>query len=384
MIDSQEISIEGLNLIAMVHSPVAELIVGPEGQVTWANAAAESLLGCARESALGVALADLIDWEPSPPAAAHEAQRSESWPGSTERRRGTSKRRSGSPSTLEVRLSPLALRGGVYTLVTVSDITEQVEQAKQMALLQAQIHSINRLESAQFLAGGILHDFNNILTAISGHAEVVALQDEPEERRETLESIIYAARRGASLIRRLRGVPSEVLRVGTRVAEPLPYASITSEALALLRGALPKNILLDWSLDPKTPQVPSAETELHQVVMNLGMNAAEAMMPAGGRLCVTLNPESLAPEQAAIHPAARAGIYAKLTVRDDGCGMDEGTLRQAFVPFFSTKTQLRSSGLGLAVVHEIVTRSKGFLTVKSKVGEGTQICVYLPAAPQGA
>jgi signal transduction histidine kinase len=256
-------------------------------------------------------------------------------------------------------------------LVNNTDITERKS-------LEAQIFHAQRLESLGVLAGGIAHDFNNLLTAIIGSAQSAILdlgRDHPA--RASVWDVERAGRRCADLVRQLLTFSrrSETRRDLTDV-RPL-----VTEAAALLRATLPKRVKLEVRLDDEVPEVIADATQMHQIVMNLGTNAVHAIGSAGGVVNIRLERAVLENELATRAHTLRPGTYTRLVVDDNGSGMDERTLERIFDPFFTTKPTGEGTGLGLSVVHGIVRSHEGGIVVRSTPGSGTELSVYLPAAP---
>ena len=264
----------------------------------------------------------------------------------------------------------LTLLGAVSLDITQRKRAEEEKQRLESRLLQAQ-----KIEAIGTLAGGIAHDFNNILVPILGYAEM-ALNDSSHRQpaREHLEQIVNAAHRARDLVK-------QILALGRNGREqhkmPLEIGSIVKEALKLLRASLPTTIEIRLQIEDGVAMADG--TQIHQVLMNLGTNAAHAMNDTG-LLEVSLNRIDLSEEAAAlISPDNLSpGPYLLLSVSDNGCGMDAATIGRIFDPYFTTKEVGKGSGLGLAVVRGIVRRHEGAVTVSSQPGRGTRFCVYLP------
>ncbi len=259
------------------------------------------------------------------------------------------------------------------------DITERVlaEQARQK--LEAQLLQAQKMEALGTLAGGIAHDFNNILTAIGGNVEL-ALLDAPADSplQRNLAETAKAAQRASDLVRQIltfsRHQPLE--RVVVDLEELL------LDAVKLFRSTLPASVELATSVAPTSPKVMADRTQLHQVLMNLVVNAAQAIGLRRGRIEMALTAETLGRDAgvATLPP----GPYARLSVTDDGPGMDAATRARIFDPFFTTKPVGEGTGLGLAVVDGIVKRFGGAITVCTEPGRGCAFHIYLPAADAGA
>jgi signal transduction histidine kinase len=220
-----------------------------------------------------------------------------------------------------------------------------------------------------------LHDFNNLLAGIAGHARLAKGCSSRQEADEALDELLKATDRCSQLVSRLRG--------GAQDNDPAPegvaWPPIASEAISLLRSTLSANIKVRLSLDGARAAASCTESEAHQIVMNLALNAIDALGERGGTLTVSFRTEWLGAENGSARHEISQGHYVCLVVQDDGCGMDESTRQSVFEPFFSTKSPGSHRGLGLAIVQELVQRRRGFVEVDSKLGYGTRFRVYLPA-----
>lgn len=255
-----------------------------------------------------------------------------------------------------------------YLVVIVQDITDR-------KFLEEQVRQSQKMEAIGTLAGGIAHDFNNILAAISGYTELSLLVLEGNASvRENLGAVLKGTSRATSLVRQILAFSRQ--QVSTR--ESLSLAPIMAECLVLLRATIPTSIEFETSLAPEAPRVLADATHLHQILMNLGANAWHAMRDQPGLLQVKLErievDADLAAQQSRLHP----GVYARISVRDTGIGMDQATLSRIFDPFFTTKPIGEGTGLGLAVVHGIMDNHDGAVMVKSCPGAGTEFQLYFP------
>jgi PAS domain S-box-containing protein len=256
--------------------------------------------------------------------------------------------------------------GRPATLNFVRDITEQKNLEQQA--LQAQ-----KLESIGTLAGGIAHDFNNLLQAIQGYAELCLLGvGEKGTMRGDLQQIVQAVQRGGELTRQLllfsRKVESR--------RRPLEINEAVERTAKILERILPKMITVEMRLEPGTEKVYADPSQIEQVLMNLAVNARDAM-PEGGTLSIATGNLSLA-EPMAEHPGVEPGEYVLLTVSDTGFGVGEENLKHIFEPFFTTKETGQGTGLGLAMVYGIVRNHHGYIDCSSSPGEGTAFRTYLP------
>ncbi|MEU4621886.1 response regulator [Actinoplanes sp. NPDC023801] len=255
------------------------------------------------------------------------------------------------------------------------DITEQIEAAEQRRELERKLHQVERLDSLGQLAGGVAHDFNNILGVIGGYTNFVLEELGPDHPcRTDLENIDHAARRAAALTRQLlifsRLQPSN--------PELVDLNAVVGEIERLLRRTIGEDIDFGTDLRPELPLVTIDPSRLEQIIMNLVVNA-RAAMPEGGHLILRTAATDQVPA-AALGAQPSPGRHVTLTVADTGCGMDEEVQRRAFEPFFTTRSTGQGTGLGLATVYGAVQEASGAITVDSAPGAGTRITVYLPAA----
>jgi CheY-like chemotaxis protein len=230
------------------------------------------------------------------------------------------------------------------------------------------------------LAGGIAHDFNNILGVLSGSIGTLrrAREGDRSKRDEVLAGMEKAIDRGAAFVRQLL---TFARRSDTDKHEVVDLNAVVKELEAMLRETLPAPITLEMRLDEGVPAVEADSTQLHQALLNLAVNARDAM-PHGGRLEIGTAAETGETVRQRF-PAADAGRYASITVRDTGNGMDGETKRRIFEPFFTTKQSIGGSGLGLAVAYGIVQGHAGFIDVESEPAKGAAFTIYLPAAEDG-
>lgn len=247
------------------------------------------------------------------------------------------------------------------------DITERNQ-------LQNQLRRSQKLEAIGTLAGGIAHDFNNILTAILGFTALAeSMVEDDAALRNCLSHIGRAAQRAAELVTQILTFS----RSSSPTQVPLQLREVADEVVKLLRATLPSTIELKLQLPTQLPTVLGNASQLHQVVMNLGTNAAQAMRGQSGTLSITLSARDIDESQARLLDIP-AGSYVCLNVTDTGSGMDAITLERAFEPFFTTKTKGEGTGLGLAVVHGIIRSHHGAIRLSSQVGRGTSAEIFLP------
>ncbi len=240
----------------------------------------------------------------------------------------------------------------------------------------AQLRS-QKLEALGTLAGGVAHDFNNILLAIMGNAGLAEADLPPGHPvRDNLAEITRATNRAADLVRRILGFS----RPQDERQSPIALRPVVEEAVNLLRASLPAMIHITTRFADGLPHVTANATQMHQVVVNLGTNAAHAMSVRGGEMEVVLDALTLSVEDSEGLRGLHEGLHVRLTVTDTGSGIDQATLDRIFDPYFTTKPASQGTGLGLAVVHGIVLSHHGAITVRSTFGQGSTFAVYLPAA----
>ena len=266
----------------------------------------------------------------------------------------------------------IEVSGARCVLSTFTDISERRRIEQEKAKLELQLRHSQKLEALGTLAGGIAHDFNNILGAIVACRELALLDiDQPDELRNHLNEIGAATRRATDLVRQILAFS----RRQHAERRPIQLHHVVGEALRLLRASLPATIEIKSSLATNTPQVLADPSQVHQIVMNLGTNAAHAMRDRAGKLAVRLDSMELTEKDAGLRP----GTYVHLAVEDTGTGMDSAVQARIFEPFFTTKGPAEGTGLGLSVVHGIMADHDGAITVKSTLGVGTTFDLYFPA-----
>jgi len=235
------------------------------------------------------------------------------------------------------------------------------------------------MEAVGRLAGGIAHDFNNLLTAIRGNAELMShrVKDDPEMADE-VEEILHASDRAASLTRQLLAFSRK------QVLQPvaLDLNEIVNGVSRMARRLIGTDVQLRLDLSPTIAQVLADPAQVEQVLLNLIVNARDAM-PSGGTIHVqTANIRLRADAAEVVQAGIAAGPFVMLVVADDGIGMDQATQARIFEPFFTTKETGRGTGLGLSTVYGIIRQTGGAITVQSERGKGASFKVYLPAVVQ--
>ena len=238
---------------------------------------------------------------------------------------------------------------------------------------EKELRQVQRLDAVGRLAGGMAHDFNNLLGVILGQSEILRLQLKDPIGVQRLDTIREAIERGAALTRQLLAFGKQQV-LESRV---LNFNSVLTGVEKLLRLAVGESIELVFEVEPKLSNIKADPNQLEQIVLNLGINARDAM-PGGGKLTIATANLELSELYADRNAAVEPGTYVQVVISDTGCGMDRETLSRIFEPFFTTKEQGKGTGLGLATVYGIVKQSGGYIWVYSEPGHGTTFKIYLP------
>jgi len=257
----------------------------------------------------------------------------------------------------------------------ISGIAHFAKDISAQKKLEFQLLQAQKMEAIGTLAGGIAHDFNNILSAIMGYTEL-AMMDLPQEM-PAYAKLAEVSRAG----KRARDLVAQILtfsRHSEARREPLELRGIVKEAMKLLRASLPSTLEMQQEISAQPCWALADPVQIHQVLMNLCINASQAMRGTGGVLLVSLAPEEIDEHRAALNPDLRPGAYVHLGVRDTGPGMEQDVAARIFEPFFTTKQIGEGTGMGLAVVHGIVKSHEGAIEVTSAPGQGTAFDLYFP------
>ncbi len=255
------------------------------------------------------------------------------------------------------------------------DISERERTARERLKLEEKLRQAQKLEAIGTLAGGIAHDFNNILAGITGFADL-GLQEvnDPQAATESFREILKASGRARDLVRQILAFS----RHREQDRQPLDLEIDVRDALRLLRATLPASVELCSEFEPTVSRVLADSVQIHQIVTNLVTNAWHAIGDKPGRISVQLSTFHVDADFARTHPDLRPGRYLRLTVSDNGSGMDAVTAGRIFEPFFTTKEPGRGTGLGLSVVHGIMKSCDGAIGVYSAPGDGTTFHLYFP------
>ena len=359
-------------------APDAMVVVNESGVIQLANRQAVALFGYPRDELLAQKIEILV---PDSKRGLHPGHRAAYLAGPEVRPMGAdlelvARRKDGSEFPVDIALSPVDTDDGLLVVAAVRDISERRKGERERADLETQLRDAQRMESVGRLAGGIAHDFNNVLTIIRGHAELTLLDlpsDAPE--RADLEQITAAAGHGAALTNQLLAMSRR------QVAQPvvLDLNEVVGQLAPMLRRLLGDDIELATALEPSLGLVRADPGQLEQVIINLSINARDAM-PNGGQLTIETTNVDFDDEYVRHHEGVVTGDHVQLAVTDSGLGMDAKILGQIFEPFFTTKEPGRGTGLGLATVYGIVKQAGGSVRVYSEPGRGSTFRVYLPRA----
>ena len=339
-------------------------------RIVMVNRSFQVMFGYSNEEIRGRDINDII----VPPSLREEAGTlsSISQRGTTVSKESKRRRKDGTSVDVHITGYPILIEGkhaGVYGMY------ENISERK---ALEAQILQAQKMESIGTLAGGIAHDFNNLLAIILGHISLMErTANDPVRSSSSLKAITRAAERAAGVVRQLLTFARK--NEGRR--EPVRVNDIIRELLKFLDETLPKNIAIDTHLAEGLPPVLADATQIHQVMLNICVNARDAM-PRGGTLSIATGVAAHAAVRSRF-PLAEARTYFEIRASDTGAGMDETTRRRIFEPFFSTKEPGRGTGLGMAVVFGIVDSHGGFIHVDSQPGQGSTFTIYIPVMPAG-
>ena len=341
-----------------VNAAIKLLIDPSDGRIVDANPAAAQFYGWSLDELRRMRISDINTLSHDEVRAEMERARS---------RRRTSfefkhRRRNGAIADVEVHSGPLEVDGRTLLLSIIHDVTERNR-------FEEQLRHAQRLEAIGRLAAGIAHDFNNLLTVISASVQLAERKPTPERVARCLADVREATQRGADLTRHLFALG----RDQTLSPSPVDLGRMLGNLASLLQRVLGDTITVTTDVAARLPRVEVDPGQLEMMLINMALNARDAM-PDGGHLVLG------AGVPAAVPPGFEGADLLAITVTDDGLGMDEATRARAFEPFFTTKPVGLGSGLGLAVAFGIAAQSGGTITVDSKPGEGTRFTVYLPVA----
>ncbi|MGD9006562.1 MAG: ATP-binding protein [Desulfobacteraceae bacterium] len=266
----------------------------------------------------------------------------------------------------------------IGTRATFLDITDRKLADKEKKVLENKLRHSQKMESIGTLAGGIAHDFNNILASIVGYTELALGDCKPGSlMEENLNEVYIASLRARDLVKQILAFARQT----NEETRPVAVHNVAKEVLKLIRSTIPVTIEIEQQLQSDA-LVMGNPAQIHQIILNLCTNAAQAMEDEGGRLTVNLKAVHIKADSAARSPDIDPGDYLELTVSDTGTGIAPQIAESIFEPYFTTKETGKGTGMGLAVVHGIVKRYGGDITIQSDVNKGTRFMVYLPIFKQ--
>ena len=357
-------------------APSLIVLTDPEGQILLFNRACEELTGYKREEVLGKTIPELFlppEWIPvvqkrfaDPYAPEVQAPHENPW-----------KTKSGEEWPIEWRCTvvPSPKDGRPCILGTGIDISERKRAEKEMAELQEQLRQSQRMEAIGQLAGGVAHDFNNLLTIIKGNSQLslMGLKGEDPSLRRNIEEIMKATDRASGLIRQL-------LAFSRRQAMEMKVIDLNmliTDLDKMLRRVIGEDIELVIRLAEDVGRVKTDPGQIEQVILNLAVNARDAMSD-GGKLIIKTQNVEIDEDYVWAHVGVTSGSYAMLSITDTGCGMTPEVKDHLFEPFFTTKEVGKGTGLGLSTAYGIVKQSRGNICAYSEPGRGTTFKIYLP------
>src|SRR5438552_10967222 len=360
-------------------------VVDRTGRLTLWNQKLESVTGRAREALKGELLTDLLAEEDREPFRAALGAALEARPFEVE-----SRLRGADGVLIAYQWTGAALtdeHGRVRGLTGVGrDVTERHRAEDILRQRESEMRQLQKIEAIGRLAGGVAHDFNNVLTVVIGRCQLMLSRYQPDDPAyQDLDQIESTAQRAASLTRQLLAFS----RNQTSARQPLDLNATVTSVSDMLARLIGENIELAVALDPKLDLVMADPGQIEQIIVNFAVNARDAM-PNGGRLSIATRNVMLTAAFVAAHPAATVGPHVLLEVCDTGVGMDEATLQRAFEPFFTTRAAGKGCELGLSTVYGIVKQHEGYTSVESEPGHGATFRVYLPRieapveAPRGS
>jgi PAS domain S-box-containing protein len=328
------------------------------------NQAAVESYGYSRREFLAMSLKDLLAYEEVPEEVLNPAERFTGiW---------THRTKDGRLLEVEIKGSPLIFENKRAVLALANDVSER-------RLLEDQLRQLQKMEAVGQLAGGVAHDFNNLLNVVDGYAQLLKETAEPNSRAAGyIGKMLAATKRAASLTGQLLTFS----RKQVLAPQILDLNELVTELGRMVPRLIGEDIQVVLRQEPQLERVKIDRTQIEQVLLNLVVNARDAM-PKGGTLRIETSGYKLENSEAQGRGVA-AGPYAVLAVTDTGCGMDAATQSRVFEPFFTTKEHGKGTGLGLATVYGIVKQSEGFIDVTSEVGQGSTFKVFLPLATEAA
>ena len=379
-------------------APDAIVGVTPDGLIALVNTQAEALFGYERSQLIGRpvellipgAALDIHSRAPDPSFRTPQTRPDDSWIALAGRRADASE------FPAEISLSSIETEEGLMVCAAIRDVTERVEAQHERDRLEAQLerdrlerqlHQSQRLESLGQLAGGVAHDFNNLLAAILNYSTFVSeeiikeIEARPGEDATRLQAALDDVSQIGAAAERAARLTHQLLAFGRReVIKPeiIDFNAIVGAVDELLRRTIGEHVELITRCAEDLEHVLADRGQMEQVLLNLAVNARDAM-PSGGTLIIDTDNFMVDDAYADGHPPLHAGPHVRLRVADSGTGMDRDTIERAFEPFFSTKSKEHGTGLGLATVYGIVNQADGMVDLESVTGTGTTVTILLPS-----
>lgn len=351
-----------------------------QGNITFVNPAAARTIGWTRAELVGQFHHDLLrpaEGDQSPPAWEQSFVHAVLRDGQTRYLEdGRFSRRDGSNFPVRCTCAPIREQDAIVgAVVTYRDVSEMKQTEEALRRSEEQFRQAQKMEAIGQLAGGVAHDFNNLLTIINGYSDLLlnGILGPQDAAREAVDEIRKASQRASTLTRQLLAFS----RRQVLAPQVLVLNSIVQDMDKMLRRLIGEDIQLTTGLAADLGTVKADPGQIEQVLLNLAVNARDAM-PQGGRITIETANVLLDETYAASHPEVRPGSFVMLAVTDTGCGMDAATQVRIFEPFFTTKGAGKGTGLGLATVYGIVKQSGGSIYVYSEAGRGTSFKIYLP------
>lgn len=361
------------------HSPDAIVLVAADGRITLGNQASRDVLGHGPDALHGMAFENLFPPESRPQ---HTELLARCLAGESPSRRTTGNdpaqvlRADGGLVFADISMNPLTLEGAPAVIVSIRDVSERIRAQEERRRLDERLRHAHRMESLGTLAGGVAHYFNNLLTAIIGNLDLLGDAESLDgDARRDMRELRTASLRAADLV-------SQILAFSRRTPmnrQALAVGPVVCEVTRLLRNVIPSGIELRLAVGDGLPDVMADAQRLHQALVNLVVNASQAIAEGEGKIDVSADAVDLAGDA-----ALPRGRYVRVRVSDTGPGMDDATQMRIFDPFFTTKPIGQGTGLGLAEVHGIAAEHHGAVMVDSVPGEGSTFTLLLPAAPDAA